>query len=1051
MATPTERGRRILGSSRLHKDVAIEVWQPPSRDELADLPSPATYPQRAAAVLDGLLQADRAAASPVAARVAPRAVTPPSKPEAEASTPVVSPEPAAAAPTKVDTMEPPATAPESGPPAVVDVPQGPYDIALATLQGMVRERPEDAAKLVRTMILQADGEVSRTGGEFPIMRRISILAVGLGQEATGEILKFLSDYEIEEIAQGMAQLESVSTEMMEAVITDFTLGLQAGEWVSQGGMDFARGALERAMGPRKTQEMLDRVASTVSSGFYLLRNASADQITPFLSHEHPQTIALILSQLDPNQAGAILNQLPPRMQADISYRVATMENITPAVLKLIEEALEDSLRDTLHDRRDVGGPRVVADMLNLAGRGVAGHVMDEIRNRDEQVADHLRSLTVEEARERIHQSVLSMKRADDLYGVLAQIGEELQAIGVGFDQLALCAQTAENTVLQVLRADAAEEMLQRVPLDVDTTTSRTLGEHARGGLPWSRELSAADKELWSPMSTTVDTRLATASRVFAIDVPFEHGTIALQRGWGGQGAEFTGWEIGRVEDMSEVVNLGYARYRDFTEATEAQNRLIAELEATNADLLEAKDAAELANKEKSQFLANISHEIRTPMNAIIGYAQIMQNSAELSDKHRRAVSTIQTSGDHLLKLINEVLDISKIEAGRMELHVADFDLVNLLQSVSVMFDMRCREAGLSWHLESPELERLSVRGDEGKLMQILINLLANAVKFTPEGSVFLRVKQQGNRFAFEVQDTGPGISAEEQQRLFEPFQQGQSGQQHGGTGLGLAVSMRLVELMDGELTLHSEVGDGACFAFAIDLAPGSAQAQTLSRDWSRVQRIDPARPIRALVADDVVENREILSEFLSTIGVQVLLAENGVEAVEVARRELPQIVFMDIRMPEMDGMEAMRQINENPGREVIKVVAVSASTLDHERQQYLSEGFVEFIGKPVRVDDIYASLAELLGVEFEFAAAAEAQDDTPVDFAQIDLPADLGVRLRDAAEVANVTELRGLLAEVSECGGEHERLARQLQAHIDDIDMDAVLDVLDELPDDSIR
>ena len=224
------------------------------------------------------------------------------------------------------------------------------------------------------------------------MTKVAILFVALGQETAGEVMKHLNDYEIEEITQAVAALKNVTVKMQDQVLEDFEQHLLAGEWVSQGGMDFARGALERAVGPRKAQEILDRVASTVSSGFYMLRNVAPEQIAPFISHEHPQTVALILSQLEAVQASGILAQLPERMQADVAYRIATMENITPAVLKEIEEALEASLRDILGGNQDVGGPKVVADILNLTGSSTEKNVLDQMDAQDPEVAEAVRNL-----------------------------------------------------------------------------------------------------------------------------------------------------------------------------------------------------------------------------------------------------------------------------------------------------------------------------------------------------------------------------------------------------------------------------------------------------------------------------------------------------------------------------------------------------------------------------------------------------------------------------------------------------------------------------------
>lgn len=224
------------------------------------------------------------------------------------------------------------------------------------------------------------------------MQKVSILFVGLGQETSGEVMKYLNDMEIEEITTGIANLTNVTTEMQSDVLEEFEQHLLAGEWISQGGVDFARGALERAVGPRKTQEILDRIASTVSSGFHMLRKANPEQIAPFISNEHPQTVALILSQLDPAQSAGILAQLPERSQAEVAYRIATMENITPAVLKEIEESLEENLRDLLSGNQDVGGPKVVADILNLTGSSVEKNVLDQMDATDPEIAEAVRNL-----------------------------------------------------------------------------------------------------------------------------------------------------------------------------------------------------------------------------------------------------------------------------------------------------------------------------------------------------------------------------------------------------------------------------------------------------------------------------------------------------------------------------------------------------------------------------------------------------------------------------------------------------------------------------------
>ena len=228
--------------------------------------------------------------------------------------------------------------------------------------------------------------------ELPTRYKVAILMVALGQDASSEVLKFLSDCEIEEITQAIVALKNVTPELMDRVLEDFEQHMLAGKWITQGGADFARDVLERAVGPRKAQEILDRVNTRQTSGFYVLKNVSPQQIAPFISHEHPQTIALILSQLDPEQAAGILAHLPERMQAEVAYRIATMENITPNVLKQIEESLEANLRDILGGNQDVGGPKVVADILNLTGSSVEKSVLEQMDSADPEIAEEVRNM-----------------------------------------------------------------------------------------------------------------------------------------------------------------------------------------------------------------------------------------------------------------------------------------------------------------------------------------------------------------------------------------------------------------------------------------------------------------------------------------------------------------------------------------------------------------------------------------------------------------------------------------------------------------------------------
>jgi len=477
------------------------------------------------------------------------------------------------------------------------------------------------------------------------------------------------------------------------------------------------------------------------------------------------------------------------------------------------------------------------------------------------------------------------------------------------------------------------------------------------------------------------------------------------------------------------------------EVKQAQRELLTEIAVRK----KAETAAEAASRAKSEFLANMSHEIRTPMNAILGYAQILARDGALPRFHLDAVATILNSGDHLLHLIQEILDLSKIDAGRMEVEKTDFDLSALVRELGAMFQHPCEEKQLGFRTEAVGLDKpVTVHGDQGKLRQVLINLLGNAVKFTSRGRVIFRaMAMDQDRWRFEVEDTGVGIPIQALQRIFDPFQQESS--VRGGTGLGLAIARRQLEILGGDIGVHSEVGKGSCFH--VELVLPSVAATGMSRLPVReLVRLAPGVMVRALVVDDIRENREVLASMLKLIGCEVVLAEHGRQAVEVVRVSRPQIVFMDIRMPEFDGLEATRRILEEFDSNEVKIVATSASALAHERDLCLKAGCDDFVAKPFRAERIYGCLRHLLGVDFEYKDEPLSSDlGVSIDLSQISLPEDLAGRLTMAAELHSATVLKSCLGELEQLGTAGQRLAQHLRGFLASYDMKTIQRIMAQI------
>jgi PAS domain S-box-containing protein len=475
--------------------------------------------------------------------------------------------------------------------------------------------------------------------------------------------------------------------------------------------------------------------------------------------------------------------------------------------------------------------------------------------------------------------------------------------------------------------------------------------------------------------------------------------------------------------------------------------------ASARDVTERKryeQSLQQANRAKSVFLANMSHEIRTPMNAILGFSQLMLRDQDLTIRQCQYLGTINRSGEHLLALINDILEMSKIEAGRTTLNPSTFDLPVLLKDLEMMFRVRTDEKKLTFSVELIGDVPQYIVTDINKLRQVFINVLGNAVKFTEHGGVALRVRAEresatGPFLQVEIEDTGPGISTDDQDKLFRHFEQTKSGQQAGtGTGLGLAISQEFVRLMGGAITVSSQVGKGSIFTIHLPLKEGEAQAVQTKDKPRHVLRLRPGQATcRVLIADDIEDNRQLLAQLLGPVGFEIRLATNGAEAVQEFEQWRPRLILMDFRMPVMDGHEAIRQIRAMAGGKEPKIIAVTASAMDENRQDLIAIGADDFLSKPFREVELFQKIHHHTGMDYVYAeqptAAAEEEATELTAESLANWPPDLLQPMRDAVITADLDQL---LAKIQEVETRDPGIARGLRRLAESFQYQKLLDLL---------
>jgi PAS domain S-box-containing protein len=457
-----------------------------------------------------------------------------------------------------------------------------------------------------------------------------------------------------------------------------------------------------------------------------------------------------------------------------------------------------------------------------------------------------------------------------------------------------------------------------------------------------------------------------------------------------QDGELVYWFVHIVPefDASGIVVSTLTIWNDITErkrAEEALRRYGDELEETvqqrTAELRVARDAAEKSNKAKSAFLANMSHELRTPMNAILGFSNLMRREADITKSQKEKLDIVNSSGEHLLSLINDVLDMAKIEAGRLQLAFKPFDLPHMLRDVVNMMRLRAEEKELSLQLDLSSETPRYIKGDEGRLRQILVNLVGNAVKFTDHGGITIRPSAaEGDQvdiqqLLIEVEDSGSGIAPEDQERLFQPFVQLAESKVQKGTGLGLAITRQFVQLMGGNVSVESTLGKGSIFRIELPVELASdidVAAQHANTHMEDVCGLAPGQPAyRILIAEDNRVNQMLLMKLMADLGLDTKVTDNGKECVEVFQEWPADLIWMDWRMPVMDGAEATRRIRTLPKGQDVRIIALTASVFNDERHVLFEAGINEFVHKPYRFHEIYDCMARHLGMKYIYTTPSK--------------------------------------------------------------------------------
>lgn len=494
--------------------------------------------------------------------------------------------------------------------------------------------------------------------------------------------------------------------------------------------------------------------------------------------------------------------------------------------------------------------------------------------------------------------------------------------------------------------------LYYVPINDNKTANTDSAPGLSGPVPGKH-----DREIQDIIESGSDYLWSDSESGFSLKIKHINNIVGLIKIKGFTFPEYRHHYLNLALNITHVLGLAIDNSRKFNKLKQAKE-----------EISKARKAAETANQAKSDFLASMSHELRTPLNGILGYSQILKLDACLTDSQKSGLNVIEQSGKHLLNLINEILDLSKIEARKMEIEKSDFSLFEFINSVANIIQVQANKKNIEFYKEISEDLPQAVSGDEKRIGQILLNLLSNAVKFTNKGEIRLQVFKSGENIGFKVSDSGIGIARDQLKDIFSPFKQvGKHARTIEGTGLGLAISQKLVRHMGGELHVNSREGLGSEFSFEIELPETNIPVNLAgeNKDFITGYKYNGNRK-KILVIDDVSANRSVLMGLLLPLGFEVHEAINGKEGVDKANECMPDLIFMDLVMPVMDGFEAARIIRKSEKLKHIILIAVSASTSLSPQDIVSKISFNAFIGKPVDFNEVMKALEKYLEIQWTY-------------------------------------------------------------------------------------